>query len=143
MIPLADERRLRYQDWVASRRALVRELSDDRLGYLHVPDMQSEGWSDFHRDLRREMHSEGLIVDVRANRGGHTSQLVVEKLARRIIGWDVVRNWPPRATRCRRRAGRWSRITDETRGVRRRHRHGRDQDPRHRPGGRAPGPGAA
>jgi tricorn protease len=95
VVPLADERRLRYQDWVSGRRRLVRELSDGRLGYLHVPDMQSRGWSDFHRDLRGELLNEGLIVDVRANRGGHTSQLVVEKLARRIIGWDVARNAKP------------------------------------------------
>jgi tricorn protease len=92
VIPLANDQRLRYQDWVAGRRRLVRELSGGRAGYLHVPDMVSEGWSDFHRDLRGEMQNEALIIDVRANSGGHTSQLVVEKLARRVIGWDTVRN---------------------------------------------------
>ncbi len=92
VVPLADDRRLRYQDWVSGRRRLVRELGGGRLGYLHVPDMQSEGWSDFHRDLRTELRHEGLIIDVRANRGGYTSQLVVEKLARKIIGWDLARN---------------------------------------------------
>ncbi len=96
VVPLADDRRLRYQDWVASRRRLVRELGHGRLGYLHVPDMQGEGWSDFHRDLRGELGQfEGLIIDVRANRGGHTSQLVIEKLARRIIGWDTARHGEP------------------------------------------------
>ncbi|HXW45734.1 MAG TPA: PDZ domain-containing protein, partial [Streptosporangiaceae bacterium] len=49
--PLRSEVRLRYQDWVAGRRARVRELSGGRLGYLHVPDMVSGGWADFHRDL--------------------------------------------------------------------------------------------
>ena len=95
VVPLEDERRLRYQDWVSACRRLVRQLSDGRLGYLHVPDMQSRGWSDFHRDLRGELLNDGLIVDVRSNRGGHTSQLVVEKLARKIIGWDVARNAKP------------------------------------------------
>jgi tricorn protease len=92
VVPLRADQRLRYQDWVAGRRQRVRELSGGRAGYLHVPDMVSEGWSDFHRDLRGEMEYEALIVDVRSNRGGHTSQLIVEKLARRIIGWDSVRN---------------------------------------------------
>jgi tricorn protease len=92
---LKTERRLRYQDWVAGRRQRVRELSDGRLGYLHVPNMVSEGWADFHRDLHAEMVREGLIVDVRGNRGGHTSQLVVEKLARRVIGWDMGRGLRP------------------------------------------------
>ena len=39
--------------------------------------------------------STALIVDVRGNRGGHTSQLIVEKLARRIIGWKVPRRLRP------------------------------------------------
>ena len=95
VITLASERRLRYQDWVAGRRQRVRELSQERVGYLHVPDMVGEGWADFHRDLHAEMVREALIVDVRGNRGGHTSQLVVEKLARRVIGWDVPRGMRP------------------------------------------------
>ncbi len=95
VITLKDDRRLRYQDWVAGRRQQVRELSGERIGYLHVPDMVSEGWADFHRDLHAEMFCDALIVDVRGNRGGHTSQLVVEKLARRVIGWSVARGLQP------------------------------------------------
>ena len=91
VVPLRSDRRLRYQDWVASRRRLVRELSDGRLGYLHIPDMMGEGWAHFHRDLRAEMTRDGLIFDVRGNSGGHTSELVVEKLARRVVGWCLGR----------------------------------------------------
>ena len=91
-VPLADEEPLRYHDWVADRRAYVHEASGGRLGYLHVPDMVGNGWAELHRDLRVEVAREGLVVDVRENRGGHTSQLVVEKLARRIIGWDIPRH---------------------------------------------------
>jgi tricorn protease len=89
VVPLRSDTRLRYLDWVGAKRARVRELSEGRIGYLHVPDMVSQGWADFHRDLRTEMLRDALIVDVRGNTGGHTSQLVVEKLARRVIGWDV------------------------------------------------------
>ena len=53
--------------------------------------MMGEGWAHLHRDLKNEMGRDALIVDVRGNRGGHTSQLIVEKLARRIIGWDYGR----------------------------------------------------
>jgi tricorn protease len=93
--PLASERRLRYQDWVAGRRRLVRELSGGRAGYLHIPDMMGEGWAHFHRDLRVEMAHDALVMDVRANRGGHVSELVVEKLARKIMGWDLPRGLRP------------------------------------------------
>ncbi|MFI6348959.1 S41 family peptidase [Streptomyces sp. NPDC050560] len=95
VVPLDDEEPLRYHDWVAGRRARVHELSDGRVGYLHVPDMQAPGWAQIHRDLRVEVAREGLVVDVRENRGGHTSQLVVEKLARRIVGWDLPRGMTP------------------------------------------------
>ena len=95
VIPLASERRLRYQDWVGSNRRQVRELSHGQAGYLHVPDMMGEGWAHFHRDLRAEMALDMLILDVRQNRGGHVSELVVEKLARRIMGWDLGRGLRP------------------------------------------------
>ena len=91
VVPLSDDRRLRYQDMVAGRRQFVRERSGGRIGYLHVPDMMGEGWAHLHRDLRSEMTRDALIVDVRGNRGGHTSQLIVEKLARRVIGWGTAR----------------------------------------------------
>ncbi|MGH3358649.1 MAG: S41 family peptidase, partial [Nocardioidaceae bacterium] len=95
VVPLADEFPLRYQDWVSGRRAWVHGHSDGRVGYVHVPDMVSGGWAQLHRDLRTEFAREALVVDVRENRGGHTSQLVVEKLARRIIGWDLARGVGP------------------------------------------------
>ncbi|MFC0640212.1 S41 family peptidase [Streptomyces griseoluteus] len=95
VVPLADEEPLRYHAWVAGRRAHVHERSGGRLGYLHVPDMQAPGWAQIHRDLRVEVTREGLVVDVRENRGGNTSQLIVEKLARRVVGWDLPRGMRP------------------------------------------------
>nr|WP_206315005.1 S41 family peptidase [Streptomyces sp. C1-2] len=95
VLPLENEEPLRYHAWVADRRAYVHEKSGGRLGYLHVPDMVGSGWAQLHRDLRVEVAREGLVVDVRENRGGHTSQLVVEKLARRIVGWDLPRGMRP------------------------------------------------
>ncbi len=95
VVPLRSERRLRYQDWVAGRRQLVRELSDGRLGYLHIPDMMGEGWAHFSRDLRAEIRHDGLIMDVRGNSGGHISELVVAKLVPRVIAWDVIRWYQP------------------------------------------------
>ncbi len=92
VVPLADEEALRYQDWVRSRREYVRERSGGRLGYLHVPDMMSAGWAQLHRDLRWASRAEGIVADVRYNRGGHTSQLVVAKLAARVVGWSLARH---------------------------------------------------
>ncbi|MFI5620741.1 S41 family peptidase [Streptomyces sp. NPDC051567] len=95
VVPLVDERPLRYQDWVAKRRAVVRDLSGGRCGYLHIPDTGGSGWAQFNRDLRREMSRPALIVDVRGNAGGHISELVIEKLTRSILGWDLTRDAQP------------------------------------------------
>lgn len=95
VIPVDDEEPLRYHAWVVDRRAYVHERSGGRLGYLHVPDMQAPGWAQIHRDLRVEVARDGLVVDIRENRGGHTSQLVVEKLARKIVGWALPRGTQP------------------------------------------------
>ncbi|WP_086828535.1 S41 family peptidase [Streptomyces sp. NRRL B-24572] len=95
VVPLIDERPLRYHDWVAKRRAVVREISGGRCGYLHIPDMGGSGWAQFNRDLRWEVSRPALIVDVRGNAGGNISELVVEKLTRKILGWDLTRNAQP------------------------------------------------
>jgi tricorn protease len=95
VVPLALDQRLRYFDLVGARREQVHELSGGRLGYVHVPDMTAPGWADYHRDLHAEFAREGIVVDLRANRGGHTSQLVIEKLTRRLSGWGLTRRRAP------------------------------------------------
>jgi tricorn protease len=113
IVPLRDERRLRYQDWVAGRRRLVRELSEGRVGYLHIPDMVGEGWAHFHRDLRTELRFDALVMDVRGNHGGHVSQLVVEKLARRVIAWETGPGIRPTTYPWEARRGPLVTVTDE------------------------------
>jgi tricorn protease len=90
---MADERPLRYHAWVAATRARVRERTGGRVGYLHVPDMQSPGWGELHRDLRIETGLDGLLCDFRGNRGGHTSQLVLERLSGVVTGWENPRGF--------------------------------------------------
>ncbi|WP_103885726.1 S41 family peptidase [Actinacidiphila yanglinensis] len=95
VVPLVDERPLRYQHWVARRRSIVRHLSGGRCGYLHIPDLGGSGWAQFNRDLRKEVAYDALLVDVRGNAGGNISELVIEKLTRTVLGWDVTRNAQP------------------------------------------------
>ncbi|MBW8802954.1 MAG: PDZ domain-containing protein [Catenulisporales bacterium] len=95
VVPIADEVPLRYQAWVADRRAHVLEKSGGRLGYLHLPDQAEPGWAEFHRDWRAQVAKDGVVVDTRGNRGGETSGLVVEKLMRRPIAWDYGRGEIP------------------------------------------------
>jgi len=92
---LRDERMLRYRAWVDANRAAVHERTNGRVGYLHVPDMGPWGFAEFHRGYLTEFDRDGLIVDVRYNRGGHVSALLLEKLARKRVGYDVSRWAPP------------------------------------------------
>jgi tricorn protease len=92
VVPTADEMPIRYHEWVAGRRAAVHAASDGRIGYVHVPDMVSTGWAEFNRDLRREFQRDALVVDTRDNGGGHVSELVIERLARRPLGGDHARH---------------------------------------------------
>ncbi|HTR77380.1 MAG TPA: PDZ domain-containing protein, partial [Gemmatimonadaceae bacterium] len=84
---LATEQPARYREWVEANRRIVHERTKDRVGYVHIPDMGPHGFSEFHRYFLSEIDREGLIVDVRFNGGGHVSELILEKLARRRIGW--------------------------------------------------------
>jgi tricorn protease len=92
---LADEVPARYREWVEAKRAWVHERSGGRVGYFHLPDMQSSGFAEFHRYFRSECDREALIVDVRYNRGGHVSELLLEKVARKRIGYNLSRWSPP------------------------------------------------
>ena len=97
VVPIADEVPLRYQAWVADRRAHVLERSGGRLGYLHLPDQSEPGWAEFHRDLRAQVAKEGLVVDTRGNRGGETSGLVLARLMRKTLAWEYGRGELPAA----------------------------------------------
>jgi tricorn protease len=92
---LRDERMLRYRAWVEANRKHVHDHTGGGVGYLHIPDMGPWGFAEFHRGYLSEFHREALIVDVRYNRGGHVSPLLLEKLARKRVGYDVPRYGPP------------------------------------------------
>jgi tricorn protease len=88
---LVDETPVRYREWVETNRAFVHNATKGRVGYVHVPDMGPHGYSEFHRYYLTEVERDGLIVDVRFNGGGHVSPLILEKLARERVGYDVTR----------------------------------------------------
>jgi len=81
----------RYREWVEANRCKVLEATGGRIGYVHIPDMGAWGFAEFHRLYLTEVARDGLVVDVRYNRGGHVSELLIEKLARRRLGYDVSR----------------------------------------------------
>ncbi|RMH73515.1 MAG: peptidase [Gemmatimonadetes bacterium] len=88
---LSEETRARYREWVEANRAYVHEKTGGKVGYVHIPNMGPWGYSEFHRYYHVEVEREALIVDVRFNGGGHVSQLILQKLAQKRVGYDLTR----------------------------------------------------
>lgn len=94
---LRSESNLRYRAWVNRNREEVHRRGKGQVGYVHIPDMGARGYAEFHRGWLPELHYPALIIDVRFNGGGHVSQLLLEKLARKRLGYDVPRWHAPEA----------------------------------------------
>jgi tricorn protease len=113
---LSDEQPARYREWVENNRRIVHEKSQGRVGYIHIPDMMGEGFAEFHRSYLTEYDYPGLLIDVRHNRGGHVSGLLLEKLARRRIGYDFSRWGQPTPYPSESPRGPLVALTDENSG---------------------------
>ena len=88
---LSFESKLLYRNWVEKNRDFVHKAGKGKIGYIHIPNMGNDGFAEFHRTYLSEFQFDGLIVDVRYNGGGYVSQLLLEKLNRKIIGYDTIR----------------------------------------------------
>ena len=95
--PLNDETRLWYRDWVRGNREYLAERSEGRIGYIHIPDMGPAGFAEFHRAWKSEVDRQGLVIDVRFNRGGNVSQILLERLLRERVGYRITRWRDPSA----------------------------------------------
>jgi len=106
----------RYRDWVEQNRTLVHEQSQGQVGYVHIPDMGPFGFAEFHRYYLSECNYSALLVDVRFNGGGHVSQLLLDKLSRRRLGYDLPRWGEPEPFPSYTVAGPMLALTDENAG---------------------------
>lgn len=80
--PLASESDLRYADWVEQNRKMVSNLSGGRIGYMHVPDTDTEGIVGFVKGFYSQSDKDALVVDERWNAGGDIPTFFTEKLSR-------------------------------------------------------------
>ncbi|HKK69600.1 MAG TPA: S41 family peptidase [Candidatus Krumholzibacteria bacterium] len=94
--PRTQETPLRYLKWVEGNRQKVAEATDGRVGYLHIPDMGSNGIREFIKYFYGQIRKDGLVIDVRGNGGGNVSQMLIERLSRELLRVRYTRTyeWP-------------------------------------------------
>ena len=86
---------LRYGDWVELNRRKVAELTDNEFGYLHLRAMGSSDVETFARDFYQHFDKDGLIIDVRGNRGGNVDSFIIANLLRQAWAfWSGLEGGP-------------------------------------------------
>lgn len=80
-VGLGELARLKYDDFREQNRQRVEELSDGRLGYLHIQSMNQTSLEGFQGDLYAAAEGkEGLVIDVRNNGGGNTTDRILTSI---------------------------------------------------------------
>lgn len=74
---------LRYNEWEYSRRQQVESESDNRIGYFHLRAMGGDNFQEFVKGYYPVFTREGLIIDVRNNRGGNIDSWILNRLLRK------------------------------------------------------------
>jgi tricorn protease len=85
---LADDHEVRYRDWFRRNLEYVQKKSDGKIGYMHLPDMGGPGLIEFVKGFYPQIKRDALVIDVRDNGGGFVSQMMIERLNRKVWAYD-------------------------------------------------------
>ncbi|MFM7051545.1 MAG: S41 family peptidase [Planctomycetota bacterium] len=94
IVPISSsaERALRYTAETLENARKVEQLSNGRIGYLHIQSMDQASLDRFERDLYAAAHGkEALIVDVRNNGGGFTADRLLSSIDVRPHAYAIPR----------------------------------------------------
>jgi tricorn protease len=90
-LSLQDDGDLRYHEWEYTRRLEVEKSSAGRIGYVHLRAMGPDDINQWVEEYFPVFDRDGLIIDVRHNRGGNIDSWILGKLLRKA--WMY---WQPR-----------------------------------------------
>lgn len=83
---------LRYEEWINSRKKLVDKFSNGQLGYIHIQGMNLPSFERFERELKASGYGKkGIVIDVRYNGGGWTTDRVMTVLTTQQHAYTVPR----------------------------------------------------
>lgn len=90
---LSKERELVREEWMAFNRETVERLSGGRLGYLDIKSMDFASLRQFEKEIyARGFGKDGLVIDVRNNGGGFTSDYLLSILCHPSHAVTIPRN---------------------------------------------------
>lgn len=92
IVPIADESNLYYYNWVQSNIEKVDKATNGQVGYIHVPNMVTEGLNEFAKYFYPQLDKKALIIDDRGNGGGNISPMLIERLMREVTRSNMARN---------------------------------------------------
>jgi tricorn protease len=92
VVPVSDESDLYYYTWVQNNIRKVDKATNGQVGYIHIPDMSSEGLNEFVKYFYPQLSKKALIIDDRGNGGGNVSPMIIERLNREISRSNMARN---------------------------------------------------
>jgi tricorn protease len=95
VIPVETENSLYYNDWVEANIAKVDKATGGRVGYIHIPNMGTDGLNEFVKHFYPQLRKKALIIDVRGNGGGSVSPMIIDRLVREMVMVEVGRNQAP------------------------------------------------
>ena len=95
---ITSETSLRYLDWIEDRARRVAELSDGRIGYVHLPNTAVAGNRELFKRFYPQVRKEALIIDARYNGGGFIPDRMIEAVARQPLNYWKRRGLDPQAT---------------------------------------------
>ncbi len=79
---LASEYWLRYNEFVKKNITLVNNETNSQVGYLHLLRIEQVGLGQFAKYFFPQYFKKGIIIDVRYNRGGFASYMIIDRLER-------------------------------------------------------------
>ncbi|MDI2091109.1 S41 family peptidase [Commensalibacter oyaizuii] len=89
--PLKNELSLKEQAWIDHNRQLVDQLSDGKIAYIYLSDMEELGMQQFIRQFYSQLDKQAVIIDDRWNGGGFIDQILLERLRRILVGMTTNR----------------------------------------------------
>jgi tricorn protease len=90
---------VRYHNWQLANKARVAELSEGRLGYIHIESMNTSSLAEYERDLYAACEGkDGLVVDVRDNGGGWMTDRLLASIMTERHAYTVPRGADPQRT---------------------------------------------